>query len=88
MSLRSMIVAAVTTACLSCVLPLVAGDKGFGAVMVVSLTLSILWLVIAVQTIRNYGKPGWWTMLGLPALFWPYWTVALIYACAVRHSCL
>jgi hypothetical protein len=88
MSLRVTIGTALTVAWLSGVLPLIAGDKYFGGAIDVSLALSVVWIVMAVHAIRRYKKPGWWSMLGLPALFWPYWTVAIVYECAVHHSCL
>jgi hypothetical protein len=74
---------------LSCVFPLVAGDIDYGSVLYVSLTLSVPWLGMAIYAIAKYRRRGWWTMLGLlPALYWPYMTAALYYACYVLHDCL
>ena len=90
MSLRATIGTALTIAGLGCALPFLAipGDKYFAGAIDVSITLAIVWLVMAVHAILRYHKPGWWTMLGLPVLFWPYWIAAVLYQCAVHHSCL
>jgi hypothetical protein len=90
MSFRATMVLALGAAALSGILPLAVGidNANSAGAFQVSIVLSVVWLVACVSAIRRYRKRGWWTALGLiPSLFWPYWIVALVYACAVHHSC-
>lgn len=82
MPLEAKILVAIAAGWLSCVLPVTVGI-GF----LLSLPLSIIWIVMAVKAIGT-DKLGWWTMAGLPALYWPFWIVAITYACEVHNNCL
>jgi hypothetical protein len=85
MSFRLTVILALAIAGLSCVFPFI----DYRSVLYVSFPLSGLWLVVAIYATAKYRKRGRWTLLGLlPALFWPYMTTALYYACHVNHDCL
>jgi hypothetical protein len=51
--------------------------------------LAVGWLVLFLYAVANFGKRGFWLLLGgAPALWVMYIFLAIPFACAFKHACL
>lgn len=89
MPLQTIISLALALAALSCLLPFCTSEWNLWFMPYLSFTLSAASAVAAGYAFRRYGKKGWPAILGAPAaLWWPYVTAGIYYACTVRHDCI
>jgi hypothetical protein len=53
------------------------------------LLLSMVWSATTALAIAQYGKRALWLLAGFPpALYWPFWIVALFWACSSGRGCV
>jgi hypothetical protein len=88
MSLRLTIILTLVLAVAAFVIPPVLA-RGSQYAFDVELFVSVIWFSLAVCAVAKYRLRGLRVLVGAaPALYWPFWAVALVIACSVYHNCL